>query len=74
MPQTDVHAEIRAIRDELFRRHGGDLWALSRALVERSRAAGRVVVSFPPRPPQPPRVGSVPVGGQPGAMDAEAVA
>jgi len=55
MREQDVLAEIRAVRDELARRHGDDAWALSRALVERSRLAGRVVVRFPAREPHPPR-------------------
>jgi hypothetical protein len=55
MRENDPLSEIRSVRDELSRRCGGDAWALSRALAEQSRAAGRVVVRFPPRPPQPPR-------------------
>ena len=55
MRERDVLTEIRAVRDEIARRHGGDAGSLSRALAERSRLAGRVVVRFAPRPPQPPR-------------------
>ena len=55
MREQDVLAEIRAVRDELARRHGDDAWALSRALAERSRVAGRVVVRFAARQPLPPR-------------------
>ena len=61
MREPDVLADIRAVRDELAARHGGDAWALSLALTERSRIAGRMVVRFPPRKPQPPRT----VGVQP---------
>jgi hypothetical protein len=57
MRERDVLAEIRAVRDELARRYGGDAWKLSEALAERSRQAGRAVVRFAPRPPQPPRTG-----------------
>jgi hypothetical protein len=65
MREADALAAIRAVRDELARRHGGDAWALSQALAERTRAAGRTVVRFPPRRPQPPRVewGRSPGGG-----------
>ena len=38
MREHDVLADIRAIRDELAARHGGDARSLSRALIERSRA------------------------------------
>jgi hypothetical protein len=55
MRETNPLSEIRSVRDVLSRRFGGDAWALSRALAEQSRAAGRAVVRFPPRPPQPPR-------------------
>ena len=61
MREPDVLADIRAVRDELAARHGGDAWALSRALAERSQAAGRILVRFPPRVPSPPRA----VGVQP---------
>jgi hypothetical protein len=54
MTESDVLAGIRSVRDELARRYG-DARALSEALAEQSRAAGRVVVRFPPRQPQPPR-------------------
>lgn len=56
MQEHDVLAEIRAVRDDLARRHGGDAEALSRMLAERTQAAGRVAVRFPPRPPRPTRV------------------
>ena len=62
MRERDVLAEIRAVRDELARRHGGDARLLSEALVERSRLAGRVPVRFAPRPPQPPRTVGVQTG------------
>ena len=77
MTEPDVLGGIRAVRDELARRHG-DAFALSRALAERSRAAGRAVVRFPARPPQPPRTvfarplvapvpGGLPTDAEPGA-------
>ena len=77
MTEPDVLAGIRAVRDELARRHG-DAWGLSRALAERSQAAGRAVVRLPPRPPQPPRAvvahpatssgpGTRPTDAEPGA-------
>ncbi len=53
MRERDVLAEIRAIRDELACRYGGGAGMLSQALAERSRLAGRVVVRFAPRSPQP---------------------
>jgi hypothetical protein len=53
MQETNVLAEIRAVRDELAKLHGGDAWVLSNALVEKSKLAGRVLVRFPPRMPQP---------------------
>lgn len=56
MIERDLLAEIRAIRDELAARYNCDAWALARAMTERSRAAGRKTVSFPPRPPAPSRV------------------
>ena len=59
MKESDVLAEIRAVRDELAARHNGDAWALSLVLAERSRLAGRTVVRFPPRKPQPPRANGV---------------
>jgi hypothetical protein len=65
MREVDVLAEIRAFRDGLAARHGSSAEALSRALAERSQAAGRKVVRFPPRPPRPPRA----VGRQPGAEE-----
>lgn len=55
MKEPDILAEIRAVRDAMAARHGGDAAALAREMVERSRAAGRTLVSFPPRPPAPPR-------------------
>jgi len=54
MNEPDVNAAIRLVRDELARQYA-DAWALSLALAERSKAAGRSVVRFPPRTPQPPR-------------------
>lgn len=75
MRETDVLADIRAVRDELAARYGGDAWALSRALAERSRAAGRTVVRFPPRDPRPPRVdGAHPPASGSVPLDSEAVA
>lgn len=75
MPEPDVLSHIRAVRDELAARYGGDAWALSRALVERSRAAGRAVVRFPPRVPQPPRaVGVRPAADGSAPLSPEAVA
>ncbi|MGL4461140.1 MAG: hypothetical protein ACRC1K_03230 [Planctomycetia bacterium] len=59
MSKNDVLAAIRATRDELARRHGGDAWSLSAALAARSRAAGRQVVRFAPRRPSPPRAAAV---------------
>lgn len=41
MPERDVLAEIRAVRDELSQRYGGAAWALARAMADRSKAAGR---------------------------------
>jgi hypothetical protein len=62
MRERDVLAELRVVRDELAARYG-DAESLSRALAERSRAAGRTVVRFPPRPPQPGVAGrSAPAG------------
>jgi len=55
MNRPDPLAEIRAIRDEMAARHNNDAASLARELIERSRQAGRVLVSFPPRPPAPPR-------------------
>ena len=60
MRERDPLADIRAVRDELARRYGGDAWALARALTERSKAAGRRTVRFPPRPPAPPRAAVTP--------------
>ena len=45
---------LRAFRDELARRHGGNAWSLVRELVAQSRAAGRTTVRLPRREPQPP--------------------
>jgi len=55
MPETDVLAELRALRDETARRLGGDAWALARELADRSRAAGRVPVRLPRREPEAER-------------------
>jgi hypothetical protein len=55
MKEPDILAEIRAVRDAMAARHGGDAAALAREMAERSRVAGRTLVSFPPRPPAPPR-------------------
>ena len=60
MPERDVLAEIRAVRDELSQRYGGDAWALARAMADRSKAAGRQTVRFSPRSPSPPRVVATP--------------
>jgi hypothetical protein len=75
MKETDVSAEIRAIRDELAARCGNDAWELARAMTERARAAGRTVVRLPPRPPAPPRatVGRTPAV-EPAPSGTEAVA
>jgi hypothetical protein len=73
MRETDLLADIRAVRDELARRHGGDAASLSRALAERSRAAGRTVVRFPPRPPQPARAIGQPAAGPSLPLGAAAV-
>lgn len=51
MPETDIHAEIRTIRDDLAARYDGDAWSLSAALADRSRLAGRTVISLPSRKP-----------------------
>ena len=58
MRERDLLAEIRAVRDELALRHGGDAWRLSRALAERSRlrAGGRAIRAAPTA--APPRCGS----------------
>ena len=75
MREPDVLADIRAVRDELAARYGGDAGALSLALAERSRIAGRMVVRFPPRTPQPPRaVGVRPAAGGVGLRGSETVA
>lgn len=55
MKEPDIHAEIRAVRDAMAARHGGDAASLAREMAERSRAAGRTLISYPPRPPAPPR-------------------
>lgn len=60
MRENDVLIEIRTIRDELAARHGGDAHSLSRALIERTRAAGRAVVRFPAREPSPSKASSIP--------------
>ena len=60
MREPDVLADIRAVRDELASRHGGDAGSLSRALIERSRIAGRAVVQFPARLPASPRALNIP--------------
>jgi len=60
MQEPDPLADIRAVRDELARRFAGDAWALARAMAERSKAAGRRPVRFPPRPPAPPRAAVTP--------------
>lgn len=75
MKEPDALADIRAVRDELAARHGGDAGELSRALAERSRAAGRTPVRFPPRTPHPPRAVGVPTaaaGSAPLGSDAAA--
>ena len=60
MREPDVLADIRAVRDDLAARHGGDARSLSRALIERSRIAGRVVVRYPARVPAPSKASRVP--------------
>lgn len=73
MTEPDVLAGIRSVRDELARRYG-DAWGLSQALAERSRAAGRSVVRFPPRPPQPPRAAIPRPAASPGPRAPEVLA
>ncbi len=55
MRRTDELAALRALRDEMAWRHGGDPMSLVRELSERSLAAGRELVRLPRREPQPLR-------------------
>jgi hypothetical protein len=55
MPEVNILAELRKVRDEIAKRHGGDPHSLVRELAERSRAAGRVPIRLPKREPQVPR-------------------
>jgi hypothetical protein len=50
MTRDPVVDEVRAIRDELARRHNYDIDAIVRALQKASVDGGRELVSFPPRP------------------------
>ncbi|MGH3630809.1 MAG: hypothetical protein ACRDRL_25620 [Sciscionella sp.] len=53
---NDPVAEIRAVRQELAERFGGDVNALCDFLVEREKLHEELLVNYPPRtPPHPPR-------------------
>jgi len=50
MIRDPIVEEVRAIRDELAKRHKYDIDAIVRALQKASVDEGRLLVSFPPRP------------------------
>ena len=50
MIRDPIVEEVRAIRDELAKRHKYDIDAIVRALQKASADEGRQLVSFPPRP------------------------
>lgn len=53
MIRDPIVEEIRAIRDELAKRHDYDIDAIVRALQKASADEGRQLVSLPPRPSVP---------------------
>lgn len=55
MREVDEVAALRALRDQIAWKHGGDPMSLVRELSERSLAAGRELVRLPRREPQPLR-------------------
>ena len=50
MIRDPIVEEVRAVRDELAKRHGYDIGAIVRALQKASVDEGRQLVSLPPRP------------------------
>ena len=50
MIRDPIVDEVRAIRDELAKRHNYDIDAIVRALQQASVDEGRQLVSFPPKP------------------------
>ena len=50
MIRDPIVEEVRAIRDELAKRHNYDIDAIVRALQKASVDEGRQLVSLPPRP------------------------
>ncbi len=53
MIDDPIVAEVRNARDEYARRFNYDLDAICKDLQQRQAQAGRKVVSFPPKRPQP---------------------
>jgi hypothetical protein len=49
MTRDPIVAEVRAIRDELAKRHDYDIEAIVRALQKASVDQGRQLISLPPR-------------------------
>jgi hypothetical protein len=47
--RNPIVEEVRAIRDEIAKRHGYDVGAIVRALQKASADEGRELVSLPPR-------------------------
>lgn len=52
-PDTDIVAEVRAVREAYFAEFDYDLAAFIRHLQERQRQSGRELVPAPPPPARP---------------------
>lgn len=55
MPENEIMAELRQIREEMLAECGGDmegLFRLIKAVEEEEMRNGRLVVSLPPRRPE----------------------
>jgi hypothetical protein len=50
MANDPIIEEIHAIREEIAKRHNGDLDAIVAAMNKASEESGRQVISLPPRP------------------------